>query len=175
MLLCFCLLYMEWRMAISLFISIPVFNMSLSRALQTMTCESNVACRLLNHQWNTVTYICVHIIYGCLDTTRQSWIVVESTIFIIWPFTGKVCWPLPKSTGHINYFFLHCFISSHLLLLFTTFFFFETGAHCVAQAGLELAMSSMLALNSWPSCLSLLSAGFTDICHYAQLFLSFHF
>lgn len=49
------------------------------------------------------------------------------------------------------------------------YFFSEIGSRHSAQAGLQLVMKAMLASNSKSSCLTLLSAGVTDVCHHAWL------
>lgn len=55
-----------------------------------------------------------------------------------------------------------------LVCLFLTCFF-ETGITMSTGAGLELVLYGHLALNSVFFCLSLLSAGITDVCYHAQL------
>lgn len=49
---------------------------------------------------------------------------------------------------------------------------FKIGSY-LAQAGLELVMEVKLALNSWSSCLCLLVAGVTVMCHDAQMYTQY--
>lgn len=51
----------------------------------------------------------------------------------------------------------------------TTYSCVETGAHSVAQAGLQLSMQPGLALNSLhSSCLNLISVGITGVSYHIQ-------
>jgi hypothetical protein len=64
---------------------------------------------------------------------------------------------------HIN---LGCYLSSFIVLYFLCWTF-EIWSVYTALAGLEFARQTRLALNSWrPTCICLLSVGFTDRHHH---------
>lgn len=65
------------------------------------------------------------------------------------------------------------FLSLSFLFSFLSFFF-ETKSHCVAQAGLELAIQFRLASNSPPFCLSLSGTGATGLGYWVELLFSNH-
>jgi hypothetical protein len=76
-----------------------------------------------------------------------EWVLIFVQLFLIIP-------PAELSQNKILY---HCWVCQYIFLIF------ETGSFYAAEAGLELTQLPRLALNLWPSYLTLLSTGMADI------------